>query len=318
MKKVFLLIAITLVLCACSVAQNAAPDQGPTVLYSQQLPAPGATPAPAPPNVFFHTEKIGDNKMGGAFFAVSDAGTTVTGAPYSATAATDTTQMLADGNKIVNKTETVLARDSQGRTRREETMGNIGPLAVKAPKMAFINDPVLKVNYILNLSDQTAHVMRLPVALPGGPVSASGMAMSTNGAGMATPASPNISTATIQRRVMVAGANPGMEQRVWVDSASDPSQVKTESLGTQVIEGVSAEGKRVTRTIPAGQIGNERPLEITSEVWTSPELQIVVLSKRNDPRFGETVYRLTNIQRGEPDHSLFEVPSNFTVKEPGN
>jgi hypothetical protein len=85
-----------------------------------------------------------------------------------------------------------------------------------------------------------------------------------------------------------------------------------------VVEGVSAEGVRTTRTIPAGQIGNERALEITSEVWTSPELQMVILSKRNDPRFGETVYKLTDIKRAEPDPSLFQVPANFSIKNPGN
>ncbi len=91
--------------------------------------------------------------------------------------------------------------------------------------------------------------------------------------------------------------------------------MKTESLGTQTIEGVSAEGTRTTRTIPAGEIGNERALEITSEVWTSPDLKMVVLSKRNDPRIGETVYKLTNIQRADPDPSLFQVPSGFTTKQ---
>ncbi len=98
-----------------------------------------------------------------------------------------------------------------------------------------------------------------------------------------------------------------------MNSAGDPSETKTESLGTQTIGGVSAVGTRTTRTIPAGEIGNEQPLEITSEVWTSPDLQMVVLSKRNDPRIGETVYRLTNIQRAEPDPSLFQIPSGFTI-----
>jgi hypothetical protein len=67
---------------------------------------------------------------------------------------------------------------------------------------------------------------------------------------------------------------------------------------------------RDTRTIPAGAIGNEKPIAITSETWTSPDLQMVVLSKRNDPRFGETVYKLTEITRGEPDPSLFQIPSS--------
>jgi hypothetical protein len=121
--------------------------------------------------------------------------------------------------------------------------------------------------------------------------------------------------AAVQKRVLIAGggAGVGVEQRVWVSSAED-GQAKTESLGKQTIEGVTAAGTRTTRTIPAGEIGNERPLEITSEVWTSPDLQILVLSKRTDPRIGETVYRLTNIQRGDPDPSLFRVPSGFTMK----
>jgi hypothetical protein len=80
------------------------------------------------------------------------------------------------------------------------------------------------------------------------------------------------------------------------------------------MEGVLVEGKRVTRTIPAGQIGNTQPIEIISEVWTSPDLQAIVMSKHSDPRFGETTYQLTGIQRVEPDHSLFEIPSGYTVR----
>ncbi|HEV2802731.1 MAG TPA: energy transducer TonB [Pyrinomonadaceae bacterium] len=88
-----------------------------------------------------------------------------------------------------------------------------------------------------------------------------------------------------------------------------------ESLGKQLIEGVEAEGTRTTVTFPAGMIGNERAINIVSERWYSPELQTVVLSKHSDPRFGETTYRLTNINRGEPSRTLFEVPSDYTVKE---
>jgi TonB family protein len=90
-------------------------------------------------------------------------------------------------------------------------------------------------------------------------------------------------------------------------------QVK-ESLGKQVIEGVEAEGTRTTITFPAGMMGNERPINIVSERWYSPELQTVVMTKHSDPRFGETSYRLTNINRSEPARTLFEVPSDYTVK----
>jgi hypothetical protein len=93
--------------------------------------------------------------------------------------------------------------------------------------------------------------------------------------------------------------------------------VVTTPLGTQIINGVQAEGTRYTRTIPAGAIGNQNPIVITSERWFSSDLQIVVLSKRTDPRAGETITQLTNIQRGEPEASLFQVPSDYTVKQGG-
>jgi hypothetical protein len=83
------------------------------------------------------------------------------------------------------------------------------------------------------------------------------------------------------------------------------------------MEGVQVTGVRTTRTIAVGIIGNDRPIAIVTEVWTSPELKTIVLSKRNDPRMGEQTFKLTNIQRGEPDASLFVVPSDFKVTEGG-
>ena len=97
--------------------------------------------------------------------------------------------------------------------------------------------------------------------------------------------------------------------------ADSPDPVTTESLGKQVIEGVEAEGTRSTITIPAGKVGNDRPIKITSERWYSPELQVVVLSKHSDPFAGENVYRLTSISRGEPSPALFEIPADFRITE---
>ncbi|MEQ1920862.1 MAG: hypothetical protein ABL952_00005 [Pyrinomonadaceae bacterium] len=88
-------------------------------------------------------------------------------------------------------------------------------------------------------------------------------------------------------------------------------ETKTEQLGSKNIEGVEAEGTRSVTTIPAGAIGNERPIETVYEKWYSKELQLVVMSKRTDPRFGEQTYRLTNIVRSEPDPSLFSVPAGY-------
>jgi TonB family protein len=100
----------------------------------------------------------------------------------------------------------------------------------------------------------------------------------------------------------------------WTGARED--NARNESLGKQSIEGVEAEGTRRTVEIPAGEIGNERPIEIVFERWYSPELQVVVMTKHSDPRFGETTYRLTNINRSEPAHELFEVPADYKVQGP--
>jgi hypothetical protein len=70
-------------------------------------------------------------------------------------------------------------------------------------------------------------------------------------------------------------------------------------------------------TIPAGQIGNDRAIDIVSERWYSPELSTVVMSRRSDPRTGETVYKLTNIRRTEPGQQMFQPPVDYTVAEGG-
>jgi hypothetical protein len=310
MKPKFVVIAALLVFTTCALGQNTLPEPAPDVaLFQQAVPGPGPDNGPPPPNVFFRTEKFGDHGFRTGYFAIADSGRVVNNAPYSANAVSEVTQTLADGNRIVNKTSSFLARDSQGRTRREETLGSIGPLSVNGPKIAYINDPVSKANYVLDLGTRTAEVLKnvksISAAGPGLP----------GGPGVPPPPGPVVLP---KKLIGIHGGPEEGEQRVMVlNSANEAGQTKTESLGTQTIEGVTVEGKRSTRTIPAGQIGNERPIEITSEVWTSPELQLTVLSKRNDPRFGETVYRLTDIKRSEPDHSLFEVPADFTVKEPG-
>ena len=123
-------------------------------------------------------------------------------------------------------------------------------------------------------------------------------------------------------RVLRPGGGPGVVSGV-ASSGGDvmtyfgKAEANRESLGTQTIEGVQAEGTRVTFTIPAGKIGNERPIVTVNEQWYSPELQAVVMSKNSDPRTGETTYRLTNIVRSEPDPGLFQVPSDYTVNEGG-
>jgi hypothetical protein len=216
-------------------------------------------------------------------------GKTVKGAPFSATANSDTTQTLSDGTTIHRTTSSVLYRDSQGRSRREVTLSGFGPLQTsgKPHTMVAIVDPVAGTHYFLNPETKVAHKMNAPA---GG----------KHGSGADGKAQ---------------GFEQRMQQRMAKEAAS--GELKKESLGTQVINGVNAEGTRITRTIPAGQVGNDRPIQVVFERWYSPDLQVLVKSTHSDPRSGTTTYMLANVQRAEPAATLFTVPSDYTVEEGG-
>src|SRR5262249_43897926 len=85
-------------------------------------------------------------------------------------------------------------------------------------------------------------------------------------------------------------------------------------LGEQVLEGVLAHGSRETSTIPAGALGNQRAIVITSERWYSADIEGVVSSKTMDPRFGETSYKLVNVVREEPAPDLFTIPQRYDLQ----
>jgi hypothetical protein len=230
-------------------------------------------------------------------------GDPIKGTPYSAEAVTQTTQTLADGSHIVNSSSSMIYRDTEGRERREESIGKLGTMSSEGGpvKAVFISDPVAKVSYSLDASTHTAHKM---VGIGGG--FATTIAVRS---GTTVSANRSFSYST-------GAAAPGMIVEAHVIGGNDKSHAKTEKLGIQTIEGVQAEGTRTTVTISAGQIGNERDINVVSERWYSQELQVLVMSKHSDPRMGETVYKLTNINRTEPLRSMFEVPADYTVSEP--
>lgn len=269
-----------------------------------------------------------------------DLGAPVQGAPYSATITNESVQTLADGNRIVHNSTGTIARDSQGRTRRDTTLPAIGNLSVaNVPHLIFIQDPVAQTSYTLNLTDKTAHKMPMPPGHMGG-MPSPGMGPDAffvqvkDGPGPPFPpplppppaiSVPNgdVSVAGEQGQVMITDGqvNAAGEQgqvvvaNGQVSVSRNPGQVTTEDLGSQTMEGVYVTGVRTTRTIPAGQIGNDKPLSIVTEVWTSPDLKTIVYSKRSDPRMGEQTFQLTNIARTEPDPSLFTVPADFQIVE---
>jgi hypothetical protein len=246
-------------------------------------------------------EPAGPVEIGFQSFRAIVPGKVVKGAPYSAAATTEMNQLLSDGNQISHKMTSNVYRDSQGRTRREENLAGIGTLVINGRQphsVVFISDPVSGSDYILEPENKIARKMP---SLPadgivtnkffgmGGPVRVSG---GLRVEGVQVSDGPGVSTST--------------ESRL---------QTSTEPLGQQTIEGVVAEGKRTTTTIPAGAMGNERPINTVTEEWFSSELQTVILSTTKDPRMGETTYRLTNIQRAEPPATLFTLPADYAVKE---
>ena len=233
----------------------------------------------------------------------------ITGAPFTADATTEFTQVLADGNRIEQRYSTSIARDGRGRTRRDQQMALVGPLVAlrveqakaaaagggrgavvwsTAPgsqepqRVVVITDPVERVSYTLD--EQRKEARR-----SGGKL-------------------------VVQPLEDLKKLEASMKREV--ERASNQPGVVVDDLGTRQIEGVAAKGTRTTTTIPAGEIGNLAPINLVTERWFSNELGMAVRITRSDPRSGETVYRLTNIVRAEPPPDLFTVPSDYKIIDP--
>jgi len=204
------------------------------------------------------------------------AATPVVGRPFSATETHHSLQVLADGTRIESNSTDKVYRDDQGRTRIERDDNSI-----------LIEDPV--TGSTAQINGNRTQVRRV--------------SFSSNAANSADAAARLAKMkAELDDKVRVA-AN-GSTTKAGLDQT-----VKSEKLGFQVLNGVSAEGTRSTTTIPVGQIGNDRPINIVSERWYSPDLEMLIKSVNNDPRFGETTYEVTNVVQGQPDPSLFKIPT---------
>jgi hypothetical protein len=204
-------------------------------------------------------------------------GPVVKGVPFSAQTTVETVAVLQDGTHIDRKTSGTFARDSQGRTRREETLPAIGQPAESGPShVVFIQDPVAGTHYLLEPDKKIAR------------------------------------TETAQGRGHEGGPDAMAAHKHG--PREDAANVTTEQLGTQTINGVAATGTRITRTVPAGAIGNDKPIQMVTEKWYSADLQTDVMTKHTNPLMGTTTIQLTNVSREEPAATLFQVPSDYTVK----
>jgi hypothetical protein len=238
--------------------------------------------------------------------------------PYQAQASTEMRQTLADGSHIDQTTIATVARDSDGRTVRIQKLSTIGPWRstsdssqADAPTLTTIFDPVAQTHTDFTSDSKVAHVLPMPKPMAGaatGQVSGFTM-MEGPGSGAAVMVGPGPDA---------AGGGPmafAVQGHADAGKAGVGPNVKTESLGAKMIEGIQVTGKRTTSTIPAGTIGNDKDILITRETWYSPDLKLVIQSTQTDPRFGQTTYSLTNIQRSEPDPSLFQVPAGYTIRK---
>ena len=272
--------------------------------------AQDAGPVMLPPmaSAAFGAPQIGVVTMGGMAMPVRESDGVVKNQPYQAQAVTEVKQTLADGSHITQTMTATVARDSDGRSVRIQKLGAMGPWKsasissqANAPTLTTIFDPVAQTHIDYSSENKVAH------SLPMLPPLAKG------------------ETNVMHSFAVFAGGAPGAGGpgpvtnyvfKTRTDSGDAPSaDIKTESLGDKTIDGISVTGTKTTNTIPAGTIGNDRDLVVTRETWYSPDLKLVIQSTQTDPRFGETTYSLTNIQRNEPDASLFQVPAGYTVEK---
>jgi hypothetical protein len=225
----------------------------------------------------------------------------VKGAPFCANITTEHTQTFADGNRIHSTDNSTLCRDSEGRTRRDAGLNLLGAGGEKsASKLVTIVDPVAGARYVLDPENKIAHKVSLSgpgsIGMPDLPPKGEHMMVfRTNGGGEAG---------------MVT--NDVFYKKVGADHETAPA---TENLGDQTINGIHATGTKMTHTIPAGKMGNDKPITVTSERWYSPELKATVMTKHNDPWAGELKTEFTSVSPSEPDSSLFTVPSDYKVVE---
>jgi hypothetical protein len=202
----------------------------------------------------------------------------VVGQPYSAVQVHGSTQTLADGSTVSHHGHHVVARDAEGRVHVELRLAN-GKNGAPDEVLVFVVDPV-------------AH--RLTTWVSGG------------------PDHPKIaSTLKIPAGQQAVSPRPENPR----DTTRPQPIITTEDLGTQSIQGLVVTGKRTTTIVPAGRSGNSAPITKTHEVWTSPDLQLVVKQQWNDPRIGQRTVELEKISRENPDPVLFRPPAGYEVKD---
>jgi len=194
--------------------------------------------------------------------------------PFTATELTTLTQTLSDGTKITRTAEDRIARDSEGRFYKEQHL----PWTRDTKNPVYyvrIYDPTAKER--IHLDPQRHLAMQGPA-----------------------------------EQIYARDYKPNEDPTIR--AARKGEIVKTEKLGTQDTAGVYCWGRRTTRVGPRGAFGNDQSIEIVDELWYSDELGLDVVRRHSDPRSGEQVSELHDLQRSEPAPEIFKVPPGYTVQ----
>ena len=222
-------------------------------------------------------------------------GPPVAHAPFSADATTIVRQTLGDGTRIEHRGTARYYRDTAGRVRVEQTIIGLQALNAGAEQQVRITvypDPTKGSAYTLDPVARTAAL---------GPRSIAGLAVG-GGDTFAVPLGGP--------RFLVFDRGERLLKRYRLGEG----MTREESLGKRHMAGLEVMGRRITITIPAGQLGNDRPMQIVDERWESAELKIVIYSRHSDPRTGVVEYQVTNIVRADPPAELFVIPPDYTIR----
>jgi len=236
--------------------------------------------------------RLGEMQDAGVMF-----GEVTKGAPFTAQRTEESTQTLGDGTHINHKSSISYARDSSGRTRREDD------------EWITIYDPIANVSYRLN---KKSHVGSKVDLVRGQNLERQKIELDQTQAELIKSQSEKQLAETKSQggyAVTISDDGSGPRVKAFMSPGAE------ESLGSQVVNGVMADGTRFTRTIPAGDFGNDRPITSVTESWYAPELHLTVLYKRTDPREGDVTTQYTGIKRAEPDPSVFQVPAGYTLNQ---
>ena len=290
------------------------------------------------------------NQYGAMISRRSSTDELVKGNPYSAREVREFKQTLGDGTVISRQSTRLLARDREGRLRQElrqadgtarvyindpvakevlimdpqkklackagfdkvaindcfnQTKGDWKPLGFSfnsgkngVGMMTANDDLVVEVSphaQIIDLTQKTLSGLKVPIA----PVA---------------PVSPVAPVAPVPP-VPPMSALPYSRSTPGGITNSENKTVTREKKTKQTYEGVTVDTDRTVETIAAGSIGNNKAIESVYERYYSPDLKMAVYVRRSDPRNGESLYRMMDIKRTDPDANVFKVPSGYTVTE---